>query len=85
MGVANDLAGPEKEKLLADAAIMANIASRSGRSESGGRVARWDVPRSRMQPADWRFSQDENHDAVKEVSVTASATSGWIPTFADYL
>jgi hypothetical protein len=38
-----------------------------------------------MPPADWRFSQDENDDAVTEVAVTASAKSGWIPTFPDYL
>ena len=38
-----------------------------------------------MQPADWRFSQDENHDTVAEVAVTASRNSGWIPTFPDYL
>lgn len=53
--------------------------------DRGGPVARWSVPRSRMQPADWRFSQDENHDAVTEVAATASSTSGWIPTFVDYL
>ena len=35
--------------------------------------------------ADWRFSQDENHDAVEEVAASASKNSGWIPTFVDYL
>jgi hypothetical protein len=53
--------------------------------DRGGPVARWDVPRSRMQAADWRFSQDENHDAVTEVAATASETAGWMPTFVDYL
>jgi hypothetical protein len=53
--------------------------------DRGGPVARWSVPRSRMQAADWRFSQDENDDAVIEVATSASSTSGWIPTFIDYL
>jgi len=53
--------------------------------DRGGPVARWAVPRSRMQAAEWRFSQDENHDAVTEVAASASATSGWMPTFVDYL
>jgi len=38
-----------------------------------------------MPPADWRFSQDENDDAVVEVAATASTRSGWIPTYIDYL
>lgn len=53
--------------------------------DRGGPVARWAVPRSRMQAADWRFSQDENHDAVTEVAASASSTSGWMPTLVDYL
>lgn len=53
--------------------------------DRGGPVARWAVPRARMQPADWRFSQDENDDAVTEVATSASGTSGWMPTFIDYL
>ena len=35
-------------------------------------------------PADFRFSQDENHDAVREVSIRR-VTSDWVPTFVDYL
>ncbi len=53
--------------------------------DRGGPVARRVKTHSRMQPADWRFSQDENDDAVSEVAVTASGNSGWIPTFTDYL
>lgn len=53
--------------------------------DRGGPVARRITVRSKMQPADWRFSQDENADTVDEVAATASATSGWIPKFADYL
>jgi hypothetical protein len=48
-------------------------------------VARRKVRRGELPPADWRFSQDENDDAVVEVAVSASAKSGWIPTFVDYL
>lgn len=53
--------------------------------DRGGPVARRVTPHREMQAADWRFSQDENHDAVDEVASTASTTSGWIPTFVDYL
>lgn len=53
--------------------------------DRGGPVARRKVRRDEMPPADWRFSHDENEDAVVEVAVSASATSGWIPTFIDYL
>ncbi len=53
--------------------------------DRGGPVARRTERRGRLPPADWRFSQDENDDAVIEVSVGASKTSGWVPTFVDYL
>lgn len=53
--------------------------------DRGGPVARREVRRDELPPADWRFSQDENDDAVVEVAVGASAKSGWIPTFVDYL
>jgi adenosyl cobinamide kinase/adenosyl cobinamide phosphate guanylyltransferase len=53
--------------------------------DRGGPVARRVKTHAQMAPADWRFSQDENHDAVSEVAATASKKSGWIPTFVDYL
>ncbi len=53
--------------------------------DRGGPVARRVNTHADMQPADWRFSQDENHDTVDEVAVSASRNSGWIPTFPDYL
>ncbi len=53
--------------------------------DRGGPVARHVDTRAEMQPADWRFSQDENDDTVAEVAVTASAKSGWVATFPDYL
>ena len=53
--------------------------------DRGGPVARRIARRDELPPADWRFSQDENDDAVTEVAVGASAKSGWIPTFLDYL
>ncbi len=53
--------------------------------DRGGPVARRRLRRDRLPPADWRFSQDENDDAVVEVAASASAKSGWIPTFVDYL
>jgi len=53
--------------------------------DRGGPVARRVKTHAKMQPADWRFSHDENEGDVAEVAITASANSGWIPTFADYL
>jgi hypothetical protein len=53
--------------------------------DRGGPVARRTERRDKLPPADFRFSQDENDDAVVEVAVGASAKSGWIPTFLDYL
>jgi hypothetical protein len=53
--------------------------------DRGGPVARRRLEREDLPPADWRFSQDENHDAVVEVASGSSISSGWIPTFVDYL
>jgi hypothetical protein len=53
--------------------------------DRGGPVARRVTPRKKMQPAEWRFSQDENQDAIDEVAVSSSDKAGWIPTFIDYL
>jgi hypothetical protein len=38
-----------------------------------------------MPAADWRFSQDENQDAVSEVGRSSSELSGWVPVFIDFL
>ncbi|MDQ6715535.1 MAG: hypothetical protein M3Z83_05460 [Actinomycetota bacterium] len=53
--------------------------------DRGGPVSRRARPREQLPPADWRFSQDENDDAVVEVAASASGRSGWVPTFIDYL
>ena len=53
--------------------------------DRGGPVARRTERRDRLPPADWRFSQDENADSAPEVAAGASVTSGWVPTFVDYL
>ena len=53
--------------------------------DRGGPVARRELRRDELPPADWRFSHDENADAVTEVAATASERSGWVPTFVDYL
>jgi hypothetical protein len=53
--------------------------------DRGGPVSRRRQRRDDLPDADWRFSQDENDDAVGEVSRTSSETSGWIPIFLDYL
>lgn len=53
--------------------------------DRGGPVSRTQVPRESLPLADFRFSQDENDDAVQEVSDGASKTSDWVPTLMDYL
>jgi hypothetical protein len=53
--------------------------------DRGGPVSRRSRRRDEMPAADWRFSQDENDDAVIEVSRSSSASSGWVPIFVDYL
>ncbi len=53
--------------------------------DRGGPVSRTQVPRSALPLADFRFSQDENDDAVQEVADGASGASDWVPTLVDYL
>jgi hypothetical protein len=53
--------------------------------DRGGPVARNQTDRSALPPADFRFSQDEDHDTVDEVSRGSSRTSGWVPSYIDYL
>ena len=53
--------------------------------DRGGPVARHTLARHQLPPADWRFSQDENQDAVREVSAGSSVQSNWRPAFIDYL
>ncbi len=53
--------------------------------DRGGPVARRRDDRSSLQPADFRFPQDEDHDTIDEVRVRSSAHSDWMPGFLDYL
>lgn len=53
--------------------------------DRGGPVARTQLDRAELQLADFRFSHDEDHDAVTEVANGSSAKADWIPTFVDYL
>lgn len=53
--------------------------------DRGGPVTRTQKPRDQIPPADFRFSQDENHDTVSEVAVGSSKQSGWVPALHDYL
>jgi hypothetical protein len=53
--------------------------------DRGGPVARTQNPRAQLPPADFRFSQDENDDAISEVAVGSSRRSGWVPALHDYL
>jgi hypothetical protein len=53
--------------------------------DRGRPVARWHLPRQDLPPADFRFPQDEDHDAVQEVAGRSSVRSNWVASFADYL
>jgi uncharacterized membrane protein len=53
--------------------------------DRGGPVARTVHARNKLPPADFRFPQDEDDDAVTEVAVRSSAKSDWTPAFFDYL
>jgi hypothetical protein len=53
--------------------------------DRGGPVSRVRVARPRLQAADFRFPQDEDHDAITEVARRSAAKSGWTPGFIDYL
>lgn len=52
--------------------------------DRGGPVTRTQVARPRLPVADFRFPQDEDHDAINEVSKRSAAKSGWAPGFIDY-
>ena len=53
--------------------------------DRGGPVSRTRTPRADLPPADFRFPQDEDHDAIAEVAARSSARSDWSPAFVDYL
>lgn len=52
--------------------------------DRGGPVVRSRSARKDLPPADWRFSQDEDDDAVHEVAVGSSESSDWRARFVDY-
>ncbi len=53
--------------------------------DRGGPVKRSQLPRQELPPADFRFSQDENADAIDEVAASSSEKADWTPTLIDYL
>jgi hypothetical protein len=52
--------------------------------DRGGPVSRTQIARPRLPAADFRFPQDEDHDAINEVAKRSAAKSGWVPGFVDY-
>ena len=52
--------------------------------DRGGPVSRTQIARPRLPAADFRFPQDEDHDAINEVAERSAAKSGWTPGFIDY-
>jgi uncharacterized membrane protein len=53
--------------------------------DRGGPVVRTQAKRSDIPRADFRFPQDEDHDAITEVAERSSQKSDWTPSFVDYL
>ncbi|MFD4419893.1 hypothetical protein ACFWN7_00100 [Agromyces sp. NPDC058484] len=53
--------------------------------DRGGPVLRTTWNRTELPPADFRFSQDEDRDAIAEVAARSSALQDWTPRFVDYL
>jgi hypothetical protein len=53
--------------------------------DRGGPVARNEEQRSLIEPADFRFPQDEDHDAIDEVAARSAQRANWRPSFMDYL
>lgn len=53
--------------------------------DRGGPVARTQRSRKDLPRADFRFPQDEDHDASVEVAAGSSIKSGWVPVLTDYL
>jgi uncharacterized membrane protein len=53
--------------------------------DRGGPVRRTQSARAELPMADFRFSQDENHDTVEEVADGSSIKADWVPTLVDYL
>jgi hypothetical protein len=53
--------------------------------DRGGPVSRTQRERKDLPSADFRFPQDEDHDASPEVARGSSAKSDWVPVLTDYL
>ncbi|WP_062384053.1 hypothetical protein [Demequina iriomotensis] len=53
--------------------------------DRGGPVVRRALARAELPPADLRFAQDEDHDAIDEVAAASSRHADWRPRFGDYL
>lgn len=53
--------------------------------DRGGPVVRHQASRADLPPADFRFPQDEDHDAIIEVAKRSSQVAGWVANFVDYL
>ncbi|MES2094773.1 MAG: hypothetical protein V4531_13330 [Actinomycetota bacterium] len=53
--------------------------------DRGGPVSRRHLSRTELPVADFRFPQDEDHDAVEEVAARSSRRTDWVASFFDYL
>jgi uncharacterized membrane protein len=52
--------------------------------DRGGPVSRRHAARKELPLADFRFPQDEDSDAVREVAARSSDATGWVASYFDY-
>ena len=53
--------------------------------DRGGPVSRRHSARTDLPPADFRFPEDEDHDAIDEVAVRSLQRTGWAASYVDYV
>jgi hypothetical protein len=53
--------------------------------DRGGPVARTQLARDQLPPADFLFPQDTGQQAVTEVAAHSSRSSDWVPSLVDYM
>ena len=82
--VAQDAPGLLRAALQVWVANVIGFATLYWELDRGGPVRRTMDARESLPPADFRFPQDEDSDAVAEVAARSAARQDWTPRFVDY-
>ena len=83
--VAQDAPGLLRAALQVWVANVIGFATLYWELDRGGPVRRTMDAREALPPADFRFAQDEDTDAVPEVAARSAARQDWTPRFIDFL